>query len=61
MNSPEKELRRLCYRDSVKRFSTIFCLKGFTNFFVYANLFDCKVRKSSVRVVIDYADMQFFL
>ena len=34
---------------------------GFTNFFVFAKIFDRKVRKSQVRVVNNYADTQICL
>ena len=34
---------------------------GFANFFVFSKIFDCKVRKSGVRVVKDYVDTQIFL
>ena len=34
---------------------------GLVNFFVFAKIFDRKVRKSRVRVVNDYADTQIFL
>ena len=36
-------------------------MNGFTNIFVYAKIFDCKVRKAGVRVVNDYVDTQIFL
>ena len=34
---------------------------GFAKIFVFAKIFDHKVKKSYVRVVIDYADTQFLL
>ena len=55
--------------DSVMRISAIFLLKrfdlgpydGFTDFFVFAKIYDGKVRKSHVCVVNDYAKTQIFL
>ena len=55
----------------IKELSSLFCqsslpvlllnsLKGFTNFFVFGTIFDCKIRLLRVRVVNDFMGNSHF-